>query len=220
MTKPISKFDYEKAEMQRAQEAFAHHAIGDRTDTSWCLAPDPAHRLGFGGVRVAALGRYLVVVGDADTCVFSGGSYSEPRDIVAWMGSTTDLHYVCEKAGHGMSDCGGKITEEFDASVMLHGLNERIGCVNDPDYGYDEDEKDGLLEVLNECAESVKNCGAPGLEQAHRTLCNDWPGEGEDVYRIGIVTSRRVIFAHAIVRRLWALLKAEAATEARGEVTT
>ena len=218
--KPICKFDYEKAEMRRAREAFAHHAIGDRTDTSWYLAPDPQCRTGFSGVRIAALGRYLVVVGDADTCVFSGGSYSEPRDLVAWMGSTNDLHYVREKAGIGMSDLGGKITEEYDAGVMLHGLNERIGFVNDPDYGYDEEETDKLLEVLNECVESVKNYGEPGLEQAHNALCNDWPGDTEDVYRIGVVTSRRVIVAHAAVRRLWELLKAEAvATEAQGEVT-
>jgi len=217
---PISKYDYERAEMERARKAFEHHTIAARTDATWRLAPDPKRRTGFSGVTVAALGRYLVVVGDADTCVFSGGSYSEPRDVVAWMGSTTDLRYVVEKAGHGMGDLGGKITEELDAEVMLHDLQERVGYVSDPENGYNEEETAKHLEVLNECIDTIKDCSDLGLAGAHHTLCNDWPGEIEDVYRVGVVPAWRVIVAHAVVRRLWGILKTEATTaEAQSEVS-
>lgn len=200
--KPQSRHDYERGRMADAAKSFAAHVIVAQDVWSWTLRA-PTRAGGFGAVTVGALQGHLVVVGDCNTCVFGGGSYSAPRDLVQWIGHHGDLDYVRGKASLGMDDSGGKITEEIDADVAVHDLQELLEQYSEEGEGHEE-----ICTELREAIETAKDATDEEIRELRAELWGTL--ESETAFSIGEVTAWRVIVAHAVVARLWSLLSAEA----------
>lgn len=203
--KPQSRRDYERGRMADAAKSFAAHVIVARTESLWTLRA-PTRAGGFGAVTVGALQGHLVVVGDCNTCVFGGGSYSAPRDLVQWIGHHGDLNYVRGKAGLGMDDSGGKIVEEIDADVAVYDLQELL-----EQYSEEGERHADACDALRKAIKRV----AGAMDDEIRELRTDLYGtiESESAFSVGEVTASRVIVAHAVVARLWSLLSEEGETK-------
>lgn len=198
---PRTRQKYEQERYEYAVKAFANHAITSRTETTWRLDPVGVPR-SFSHVTVACFMRHIVVVGDTDTCAFSGGSYSAPRDLIAWIGNPRpDWQYLQSKAQMGMDD-NGKTTTDTDVGVALGDLNYKLKLALEVE---DPRERADIREAIAVAKATVLD----DVLAARGELMESGLFEIEDIYRIGEVVAPRVFYAQAVIARLHALLCAE-----------
>lgn len=202
--KPQSRRDYERGRMAEAAKVFAEHTLRELSPSSWAIDPPVTRGASFQTCYVTAIGGYLIVVGDCDTCVFVGHRADEPRGMVGWMGAHRDLHYVAEKAHIGMTD-RGNITTDYEAAVALDDLKELRECYADNNG---EENESKAIEAITEAEARVVN-GDDNAQKIREDLYDTGCFDSESVLDLGEVTAWRVIVAHAVVARLWSLLSAE-----------
>lgn len=190
--------------MAEAAKVFAEHTLRELSPSSWAIDPPVTRGASFQTCYVTALGGYLIVVGDCDTCVFAGHRADEPRGMIGWMGAHRDLHYIAEKAHIGMTD-RENITTDYEAAVALDDLKELRESFVD---NHGEENESEALEAIAE-AEAQVVSGDDGADKIRADLYDTGCFDSETAFSIGEVTAWRVIVAHAVVARLWSLLSAE-----------
>lgn len=174
-------------------QCYAEHILKNSTENTWEIRNPNGSSVFY--AEIAALGPYLVVVGDTDTVVFRG-SYTGIK-LVSWLASSDSYGYLCEKASIGMS--GDDHVYEFDADAAREDLQElrETRAEDAGDDALDEEEEDLFKELLGGQYEHPQ-----GL---HQQLYD--AGITDEPHRVGRVISPRIYYAHAAVKRLWALLK-------------
>ena len=195
--KPVSARDHVAQIQCDAEKAFASHALLRNDADRWRIGR-PGSSTYWADIVAMSMGG-LVVWGDIELVCFAYG----PKDPVArvhWM-TTSDLSYVQEKAQIGSRHRG--VATQFDPGVALHELRARI----------EESVADGLqmdarhVEAIEDAIVAIRR--GDGEDEMRRILY-DAGLDTEWLCDVGVVTSTAVIYAHAAVKRLAALLEEKA----------
>lgn len=197
----------------RAKADFAQHEMKVIGPGHWRI-----QKLGTGvfWCDIVVMGNVgLAVWGDIEGCFFSycSGARS-PEAVVSWMAHADVSYYGRQKAHIGMS--GSELVDEYVDDVALYDLDQRLEAAKEE---HDEDQwneprrgkstlGETYTEAINDAKMRVGN--GDGMKWVHDGLMEDLRNEEQDcyewVYKIGQVTSCRVIYALAAVSRLNELL--------------
>jgi hypothetical protein len=213
-----------------AREAFARHAIRERSDGRWVIArPDKEHpgewQSCYWTEVIVLRGSKLLVHGDISHVIFAYCDTSDPRDALAWMGRCEDFgYYVHQKATIGT---GHEIIDKIEPDVLLHELHEHIaGRTQELRDDWPGDEvpsdsalaeavaKDEQIEAYREAIETLGYGDAGGaIRGLYEARCRQGRGpvfgDCECLHGLGKVVDPRVYYAHAALRRLCDLLDEE-----------
>jgi len=197
-----------------ARRTFAAHQLQQCSPDRWRLATrdtDGRWRLE-GWTEVVALGGgRLLVHGDYEHCMFQGHASDSAEGLVRWLGRSTTLGYIHEKATIAM---GNLLVDDEDDDALADDLAEmiydRIDSVVD-ERGTPEDErqlkevlaKDDRFSLLCEAHRYVKMRRYDAADVRDRLMGHF---ESEDLYGLGRLPATPVFCAHAAVARLCALL--------------
>jgi hypothetical protein len=193
-----------------ARKALERHEIKEEGPGRWVLYrrnADGTYSAQYCAEIAALHWGTLLVHGDIETVVFTGGSHRAPLDLVRWVGGRgepTDYCYLAQKAQRGM----GAGTDALDTEVARGDVLAEIACVRDAGAtGEQLEPYDDALRALDD---------GEHIEVVRHNLWRD----GDDVdteflARLGRVIDPRVFYAHAACARLVALLDARAAAAQR-----
>lgn len=188
----------------QAAKAFSRHVITKRGDDHrrWLLQrlyPDGKPDWTFAAEVIVLEGGGLFVGGDIDHVVFSWG----PPDPVArlrWMGECRDLdYYVRQKARIGTRD--RQCVDVWESSVACEELKQHVA-----DYDDALKDEEALQDALR--ADTQQDF----LDSAYKALGGDACDAWDVVHDMGEVLAAPVIYAHAALARLCALLREEETT--------
>lgn len=196
-----------KGTKEQAIKSFQRHQLirDDRETGRWLIARkyDDGSLDGTYAAEVISLwGGRLFVGGDIDDCTFayySGGQkQGSPEWHLAklrWMGCCDDLgYYVAQKAVIGIGD--RPLVQGWAAEVAEDELREYLA---EPDWS--EQNRAALQEALSDIAHGATQ------DEVYQTLHDNMSDGGIDVIgSLGIVTSPRVVYAWAAMRRLCELI--------------
>lgn len=208
-----SRNEYIEDAQAQARGDFAKHRIRFRDERSWsCFRPwgEAGWDSTFWFEVVVLRGGSLLVHGDIDLIHFAQyGKYTNPEEVVRWMGDRRDLgYYVAQKATIGMQ-AGDNVVTTHSNEVWLHDASQYIQEM------YGEDSR-GVPEWLCTLKDAVV---AQGITQVVQ-LDEYQTYEAAEVGALdswGRVPTWRLVYAHEAVRRLVQLLDEEgrAAAETR-----
>lgn len=153
---------------------------------------------------------HITVGGDIDYCVF--GYYSDKRHkgaghkhaMLKWLGCSTSFGYIREKACIGLSCSGMKdLSTTNDEDVALEKIDYEIKTLKD-EIDADPDSRfyDAQIEAWREARALVTG---EDLTRAEIHVCDNVQ-DGWEFLPLGEVTSSRVIYAWAAMRRACELL--------------
>lgn len=193
----------------QAERAFAQHLISKTGDRRWLLQrlhEDGKPTWTFAAEVIVLEGGGLFVGGDIDFVVFAYGP-ADPIARIRWLGECDDLeYYVAQKARLGARESQHVLT--WDSSVATEELRafhdmlveEEGHPLVHGDFHLDEFEQ-ALFEENHVDFLSCAVKAFPG-----------YPDAWESIGDMGMVLHPAVIYAHAALARLCALLRAPAAT--------
>jgi hypothetical protein len=181
---------------ERARKAFATHVITARSGERWLIQrihEDGRPESTF-WVEVAVLRGHLYVGGDIDTVVFKGGPM-DPVARVRWMGESKSLtDYVAEKACSGLGS--RELVWSWDREVAADDLSRHIADM-------DEESRVGVDSFYLQEAVAAETRDDFATRAADAI---DDPDAWEYVGSFGELLDSRIIYAHAALARLCALL--------------
>lgn len=208
--KPRGRSLFERDLMVRAEKAYARHEIKSvgACGFRWSLVEkvDGGWNSNLWAEIVVLAGGSLLVHGDFEPCIFSGFSGGDARATVAWIGAHTDVDYPCGKASIGLG--GSEFAEELNAEVLRADIAERMESWKERTGEKIHDAIREAFEEASERAEDVTH--QEELRAIVVDLIDAEAIDSEEASSMGIVSSNRVIMAHAALRRLHTLLTAEA----------
>lgn len=199
------KREHMERHQARAQTTFAKHVVTKSSDLRWLLqrVNDDGRATWTWSCEVVVLeGGSIFVGGDIDHVIFSSGP-ADAIERLRWMGECDDLgYYVAQKARIGS---GSDLVDAWDDDIAREELDSFLKR-----SGMEESDRDRMLDEMP-------------TENRHEFL--DWAWRNfsyeqmsEAVGDAGEVLAPRVIYAHAALARLCALLR-EAETQKAAEAT-
>jgi hypothetical protein len=189
--------------ISQAIEAFKDHELILNTQDRWRIASRNSNGsiCGFYAAEIISLwGGRLYVGGDIDDCIFAYFSTNNPEnfhlDKLRWIGKHNDVdYYVKQKASIGLT--ATELTETWDVDTAVKELDLIIEKLQK-----DPEERVQVDDII-----SVKNTARGwGRHEALEEI-QEFNLENLIPINFGMVTSPRVIFAWAAVRRLCELLE-------------
>lgn len=192
----------------QAAKAFARHVITKRCDDQRRYLLQKLYEDGrpdwtFAAEVIVLEGGGLYVGGDIDHVVFAHGP-AAPIARLRWLGECDDLgYYVRQKAqiGSRRNSC----VDDWDSAIACTELRQYVAQLRDEEEASSSDINDTFVELaLN--ADSRERF----LEYAGQAFPG-FPDSWESVGSMGEVLGSAVIYAHAALARLCALLREEEA---------
>lgn len=172
--------------MAEAAKDFEHHRVEEVGQGHWRIRKPQASEF-WCDIVVLGHNSAIMVWGDIAACVFAYCSgESDPLGVVRWMASA-DTDYGHQKAVIGMGDLD--ICEGYEPAVALHEIEDRI-----------DDASCQFVDVLELAKDRVFDMDFQ--EWFFDEVQEFDPDAWEWVGSIGKVTSVRVIYALAAIRRL------------------
>jgi len=211
---PRGRALFERDEMQRAEKAYARHEIKTTgaCGLRWTIVEkvEGGWSSNLWAEIVVLSGGSLLVHGDFEPCLFSGFSGGTTRQHVGWIGGHSDVDYPCGKASIGLG--GSEFAEELNAEVLRADIAERMESWEErTGEKIPEEIRDAFVEA-SERAEDVTH--QEELRAIVVDLIDAEAIDSEEASSMGVVSSNRVIMAHAALRRLHTLLAAAEAEKA------
>jgi hypothetical protein len=244
---PETRSRYNEKMWKQSRKAFDRHEIRTRGEGRWTIQrrnsrPEDSDATGntgwtwIMGAEIVCMGHQAIaVVGDIDSMVFAHGGNDYLRRIF-WMGRSTSLGYIQEKAQIGTTS--RELVTSYEADVarsdLEYRIRERLGELERDDDPTDEElEKQIDKEVAKLLGERsltgyMHDCEHHDAEvrayvETYHWYVEDGPHsvfnhlynyngvefEAEYICDIGDVISPRVFYAHAAVARLAELLAKE-----------
>jgi hypothetical protein len=210
---PRDRALFERDEMQRAEKAYARHEI--KTAGACGLRWKIFEKVEGGWnsnlwAEIVVLSGAILVHGDFEPCLFSGFSGGTPRQHVAWIGGHSDVDYPCGKASIGLG--GSEFAEELNAEVLRADIDERRRSWKErTSEKMPKEIREAFKEAFDR-AEDVTH--QEELRAIVVDLIEAEAIDSEEASSMGVVSSNRVIMAHAALRRLHTLLAAAEAEKA------
>lgn len=186
-------------QLSDALALFKDHTLRETKEDRWLLCkqyPDGAWRSDFYAEIVALSNGRLFVGGDIDDCVFAYHRTKDVRQLLLWMGTSTSISYIREKATIGLTD-EGLLTWVYDADIARKDLQAAFEDAADAADAEDEDLKAAYLEAQDVCDRGFDAVAA---------ILSPYV-DGCDMSHIGYVCAPRVLNAWAAVRTLCHRLK-------------
>jgi len=189
--------DKDMAKLQAKEIGPGHWGL--RGSSHWC------------DIVVICDNKAISVWGDIEACTFAYCSgASAPWDVVKWMANADPHYYGKQKARIGMGDIG---IDDYIDQVAIYDLQMRLQDAK-AEYGElwtkprkrQRTRAEVYADVLHSAAHAVAR--GDDINHVHNRLYDDLKNEEDDawewVYDVGKVTSVRVIYALAAIRRLYA----------------
>jgi len=212
--KPISASAWMEEVEGGAVKAFENHRYEEVGPGHWRLRGSDGSYYWCDIIVMA--GRGLAVWGDIDGCFFAYCSGAKgPKDVVAWMANADVAYYARQKAHIGM---GGVGIDCYEDVVALYELDQQLKDAEEEfEERWDKPPRYSSITPISEvyagAIEAAKRRLDYGesVQLVQRELIDDLQGVEPDAYEwvggLGRVTSPRVIYAIAAIRRLWELLR-------------
>jgi hypothetical protein len=200
---------HDRDEMANAAKAYENHQIKIERPcgTRWSLLeqePGGAWRGNLWCEIIVLAGGSVLVHGDFEPCIFSGFSGGSPREHIAWIGGHGDVSYPASKASLGLG--GREYVEEIDGGVLCASLREIAeDWQNQRGEEIPEDAQEEIDGACDQIETSLNH--QYEFQKLIMDLIDAEVIDSEQASSLGVVTTRRVIMAHAALRRLHALLR-------------
>lgn len=207
MEKAISRVEWEQRAERQAAVSFACHEMNVVGPGHWALQRPNDSAF---WAHVVVMNTGVGVWGDIPACVFAYHT-GVPEKLVSWVAGMSIGEYAVEKASTGMGSL--EAATDWASSVAVFDLRQKLeedreahSVLNDLEY---RRERHAYVEAIRNAIETVQ--GETTKSEWNSELIDDlyhFDSEAwEWVIGIGEVTSLRVIYALAAVKRLHALLR-------------